>query len=204
MPNSSRPSSAAPSGESSSSTTENPTKAAHAARRTSPDPGSPKSNRLPPKRRGELAEGAFLLKASSLGFSVAKPWGDSDRYDFILDSGARSWRIQVKTASSVGGGGYSIHACGSVPSRIYTAEEIDFIVAYLASQDLWYVLPVRLFTKVRHVKLFPFRSASRFERYREAWCLMACPIDGRCKKEVDVRHLCQQQHAQNFACPNAL
>ena len=38
------------------------------------------------KRRGELAEIAFTLKAASLGFGVAKPYGDSERYDFILDS----------------------------------------------------------------------------------------------------------------------
>jgi hypothetical protein len=40
-----------------------------------------------PKRRGEMGEAAFLAKASSLGFSVSKPWGDSDRYDFVLYSG---------------------------------------------------------------------------------------------------------------------
>jgi hypothetical protein len=38
------------------------------------------------KRRGELAELAFQYKAASLGFGVAKPYGDSERYDFILDS----------------------------------------------------------------------------------------------------------------------
>lgn len=49
------------------------------------------------KRSGELSEAAFLLKAKRLGFLVAKPWGDSDRYDFILDSGSRLWRIQLKS-----------------------------------------------------------------------------------------------------------
>src|SRR4029077_7260224 len=38
------------------------------------------------KRRGELAELAFALKAASLGFGVARPWGDSERYDCILDA----------------------------------------------------------------------------------------------------------------------
>jgi hypothetical protein len=32
-----------------------------------------------PKRKGEAAELAFMLKAVSLGFGVAKPWGDSER-----------------------------------------------------------------------------------------------------------------------------
>ncbi|MGA9967606.1 MAG: group I intron-associated PD-(D/E)XK endonuclease, partial [Terriglobales bacterium] len=41
------------------------------------------------KRLGEQAEAAFLNKATSLGLSVARPWGDSDRYDLIVDSGRR-------------------------------------------------------------------------------------------------------------------
>jgi len=45
------------------------------------------------KRRGELSKLAFFYKAASLGFGVAKPWGDSERYDFILDSGQRLWRV---------------------------------------------------------------------------------------------------------------
>jgi hypothetical protein len=37
---------------------------------------------------------------TSLGFGVSKTWGDSERYDFILDSGKRLWRVpgQVVTA----------------------------------------------------------------------------------------------------------
>jgi hypothetical protein len=50
------------------------------------------------KRRGEAAESVFLAKAVSMGFGVAKPWGDSERYDFILDSGRPLWRVQVKSA----------------------------------------------------------------------------------------------------------
>jgi hypothetical protein len=38
------------------------------------------------KRRGELAELAFTLKAATLGFGVSKPFGDSERYDVILDA----------------------------------------------------------------------------------------------------------------------
>ena len=50
---------------------------------------------FPVKRRGEIAELAFLLKATSLGFGVAKPWGDSDRFDFIITSRQLLWRVQV-------------------------------------------------------------------------------------------------------------
>ena len=53
--------------------------------------------KLNSKAKGELGEMIFLHKASSLGFGVAKPFGDNERYDFILDSGERLWRVQVKS-----------------------------------------------------------------------------------------------------------
>ena len=44
-----------------------------------------KSSKGTLKQRGELAEMAFTYKAAGLGFGVAKPYGDSESYDFILD-----------------------------------------------------------------------------------------------------------------------
>src|SRR5437588_12516409 len=54
-----------------------------------------------PKRAGEISEAAFVLRAHSLGFLVAKPWGDSEKYDFVLDAGSRWWRWLRKWAGAV-------------------------------------------------------------------------------------------------------
>lgn len=43
--------------------------------------------KLDRKHRGELAELAFMRRAAALGFAVAKPWGDCDRYDVIVRLG---------------------------------------------------------------------------------------------------------------------
>ena len=162
----------------------------------------PRDLRLSPKRRGEIAEAAFLLKAASLGFSVAKPWGESDRYDFIVDSGARSWRVQVKSAHTSAINGYTFHACGNVHSRRYTARDIDFIVGYVVPDDVWYIIPIAEFATKTTVKVFPSsrRRMSRFEKYREAWRLLACPKDGRCKNEVEVEPRCKM--TGNKPCAN--
>jgi hypothetical protein len=37
------------------------------------------------KRRGEISELAFALAAARHGFGIARPFGDSERYDIILD-----------------------------------------------------------------------------------------------------------------------
>lgn len=129
------------------------------------------------KYRGEVAESVFLAKAIQMGFAVLKPWGDSERYDFVLDAGGQLWRVQVKSAYRASAeGGYTIHACGNDGRSPYTAEEVDVIVAYIVPEDVWYVIPIGAFDGFTSMKLFPSsrRRRSRHEKYREAWCWMNC------------------------------
>jgi hypothetical protein len=57
-------------------------------------------NRPNTKRTGERSEAAFLYQASQRRFAICKPWGDSERYDFILDNRPQPkvhlFRIQIK------------------------------------------------------------------------------------------------------------
>jgi len=84
------------------------------------------------KRTGELSEAAFLLKAETLGFHLAKPWGDSERYDFILDTGARIWRVQIKCTEVLRARGYDVQPIYSIYGKgkvVYTAADIDLLAA---------------------------------------------------------------------------
>jgi hypothetical protein len=131
--------------------------------------------RLLPKRRGELSELAFFYKAASLGFGVAKPWGDSEPYDFILDSGQRLWRVQLKSASHHFNRRYDVHAKRGKDEKVmYTSADIDILVAYLIPIDVWYVIPVEKIEK-KALYFYPYGGArhARHEAYREAWGLMA-------------------------------
>src|SRR5713101_7800325 len=114
-----------------------------------------KIKRANSKRKGELSEAAFLLKAASQGFGVAKPWGDSERYDFILDphekdshehdshkndshehgshdhaAGHRLWRVQLKCTEVVRARGYDIQPIYSIYGKgkmVYTADDIEVL-----------------------------------------------------------------------------
>jgi hypothetical protein len=130
--------------------------------------------RLSKKQRGEMAEGAFLTKVAGMGFGVAKPWGESSRYDLIVDVEGRLVRVQVKSAHRAGEyGGYTFHAHGN-SYEVYRASEIDVLVAYVVPEDAWYVFPVAVFRHYKAMKLFPRsrRRRSKFEKYREAWWVM--------------------------------
>src|SRR5207253_3925998 len=101
--------------------------------------------KLDGKHRGELAELAFMRKAASLGFAVAKPWGDSDRYDVVVRFESTFWRVQIKSVlgKSPSRGYYRVQTAHS-RQHTYTAKDIDFLVAYIFAEDIWYVLPAHV------------------------------------------------------------
>jgi hypothetical protein len=95
------------------------------------------------------------------------------KYDMVVDTGERLFRVQVKSAHRVSaskGGGYHVRAC-SHNRRSYTAKDIDVLVAYVRPLDAWYLFPPRAFVKMKSMRLFPVpgRKKSKFEEYREAW-----------------------------------
>ena len=142
------------------------------------------------KPQGELAELCFLCRATTLGLTVSKPYGDSARYDFVVDAGAGLLRVQVKSVSVMRRNDYRIAASsGSRLKRGYSAAEIDFLAAYVIPCDAWYIIPVSAFDSIVSLNVAPHRPAKgRFEQYREAWHLLrparvaqslACPERSR-------------------------
>jgi len=125
------------------------------------------------KHRGEVAEMAFMRKASTMGFGVSKPWGDTERYDFVVRSGKFLWRVQVKSVrvKAPHKSHYRLTTVGWL-NLPYTADEIDFLVAYIFAEDSWYVFPASVVQNRKAICISPKSKKSPFEQYREAWSLM--------------------------------
>jgi hypothetical protein len=135
------------------------------------------TKRRNPSRTGEVAEAAFLHKVTRLGFGVATPWGNSERYDFILDNGRRLWRIQLKCTEVVRARSYDVQPIYRVYGKgkqVYTADDIDVLVAHITPLDVWYVLPVESFSPCKSLRFYPTGGCKRprFEHFREAWHLL--------------------------------
>lgn len=153
------------------------------------------------KRLGEAVEAAFLAKATMLGIGVAKPWGDSRPYDFIVDGGPRLlWRMQVKCATSHRGTRCEARAAGS--GELYTLDDIDFLAAYVISKNLWYVVPADAFVP-RVTVHFNHGPVSRgmFEIYRETWCLPGCSARARGRGDIPRRCRCEEMPVRCVVCP---
>jgi hypothetical protein len=125
------------------------------------------------KHRGELAELAFMRKAASRGYAVSKPWGDCERYDFVVRAGKVFWRVQVKSvrAKSPRRPHYCVNTANGL-KRPYSPEDIDFLVAYIFPEDAWYVFPATVVENRKSLCIGPNSKRSKLEKFREAWKLM--------------------------------
>ncbi len=145
------------------------------------------------KFRGSIAEMQFMLDAARRGFGVAKPFGDNERYDVIVDAPRRLWRVQVKTSGASHYKGFAVRACWRTSKKYmpYTKEQIDFMAVVIQGSQfsqraremghargkrIWYVIPVRALGGRLTINLYPFGcrkdGEERFEKYRGAWGLL--------------------------------
>jgi len=137
-----------------------------------------------PKRAGELSQAMFLARAQALGFGLATPWGDSEKYDFICweRPEGKFLRVQVKATGRLNCGGYDVQPVYSTRGegkKTYTAREIDVLAAHVRvegkglrrGKDVWYLLPIAAFEGVKSLRFYPGKKSgkARWEGYREAW-----------------------------------
>ncbi len=135
---------------------------------------------------GEIAEMQFMLDAARRRFGVSRPFGNSERYDLILDAPRRLWRVQVKASGAEHHNGFAVRACWRTTRKHmpYTSKEIDFLAVVIQGRRLrgrriWYLIPVRALGGRLTINLYPFGcrkdGEERFEKYREAWELLGDP-----------------------------
>jgi hypothetical protein len=151
------------------------------------------------KRVGEVIEAAFLAKVCKLRIPVCKPWGDSERYDFVVDWGKGFWSVQVKAGSRGKGSVYNVSA--GCNGKVFTKDDMDFVVVYIAAEDSWYVVPVEIAEGLTSLWFNPRTRRSRFEKYREAWCLLDCPRKARGLGDIPVRCRSEEVKVRCAVCP---
>ena len=153
------------------------------------------------KRRGEATEAEFIARATGPRLPHRQAWEESDSYDVLVGIARGFWRVQVKRAPYLRQGQYVANAKGN--SRLYTKEDIDFIAAHLIQQNIWYIVPIEAFAgrTMLHFNPQSRLSKSKYEKYREAWCLLACPEKARGWKDIPVLCRCQALPIRCAVCP---
>ncbi len=83
------------------------------------------------KVKGNVTEMESMLAFMKHGYNVLTPYGDSERYDYVVDANGRFYKIQSKSATGVDDGFYITCKTNSISGgknviRYYTQDEIDY------------------------------------------------------------------------------
>lgn len=102
---------------------------------------------LSPKQKGMISEAAVMKRFLELGFMVALPIGDNERYDLLVDRrmGKGFERVQVKTARLQGSGCIVFNSCRSTHKTgkrtFYGIHELDLFASYYPKTGEVFLVP---------------------------------------------------------------
>lgn len=114
------------------------------------------------KRVGNITELQCITRLYELGHSVSIPFGNADKYDFILDINGKLFKVQCKHANEkrdeTGEVAYiqlkttwqSHNSHGWVRNQ-YTADDIDFFATFY--QGNCYLIPIDECTQTKVLRL---------------------------------------------------
>jgi hypothetical protein len=116
-----------------------------------------------------------MAKAAKFGLRISKPWGESARYEMVIETGGRFLRVQIKSTMYLRSEG--CYLCGvrlCKTSKPYCRGEFDFVAAYVIPEDVWYIIPARVVVhgKRTGIPLHRCNPTGKYEAYREAWDLL--------------------------------
>lgn len=115
------------------------------------------------KYKGNITELEAMLAFMKLGYNILTPYGDCERYDFVIDVNGRFMRFQSKTAHSEDNGAsfkFSGRSCNRKEGKIihhkYTNKEIDYFVTTFNGKC--YLIPVEECGADKILRILPAKN----------------------------------------------
>lgn len=122
------------------------------------------------KQKGCITELTVMRAFIKLGYNVAQPYGDCERYDFIADVDGRMIRVQCKTATPQDDGEFididfrkKRYVSGRPVTILYTNEEIDYYAT--CYEDKTYLIPFNECGIKKRLRIKP----AKYERKHVTW-----------------------------------
>ncbi|KAB1193058.1 hypothetical protein GJR96_06215 [Haloferax sp. MBLA0076] len=99
-----------------------------------------------PKQRGQCSEAAVLFEFVRTGVTVLEPFGDNERYDFVIQLCGEFYRVQVKTGRLTDGRvQFETRSSGTLTRRVKKEGydgQIDIFAVYSPDLEQSYIVPI--------------------------------------------------------------
>lgn len=98
------------------------------------------------QQKGIITELLIATKFTEMGYIISLPLGNAARYDLIIDTGNKIYKVQCKTAKLKENGSYVVSTCNKVSTttkrvvKHYTTDQIDFLASIIENNLI--VIPV--------------------------------------------------------------
>jgi len=121
---------------------------------------------------GDIAELHFQYLAEKEGFIIAVPHS-AESYDFIIDTGEKLLRVQVKSSAVVDSqnpNSFRINTSKGASNKTkYTKAQVDVFAVYLHPLDMWYFFPFEDVGTTSSLRIYPFSKKDKHYAYRYNW-----------------------------------
>lgn len=115
------------------------------------------------KHKGNITELESMLAFMKLGYNVLIPYGDCERYDYVVDANGKFKKIQSKTSSTKDDGASFKFSCrssnrqnGNIVHHSYSKDEIDYFVTTFNGKC--YLIPVEECGSDKKLRILPAKN----------------------------------------------
>lgn len=120
------------------------------------------------KQIGNLTELQCITRFYELGYSVSIPYGDSNKYDMILDCNGKLYRLQCKHANIIMENDKISHIkiktswqsgytkTSQYHTNKYTDKDIDYFVTFFQGKN--YLIPVNQCSTEKILRILPTKN----------------------------------------------
>ena len=124
------------------------------------------------KQLGNLTELQCITRFYELGYPISIPYGDSQKYDMILDVDGKLYRLQCKhaklnfnddnivthiTIKTTWQSGYTKHS--TYVRNQYTKDDCDYFVTHYEGKN--YLIPVEECSNEKNLRIIPPKNGQR-------------------------------------------
>ena len=115
------------------------------------------------KQIGNITELECMLAFVKAGYNVLIPYGDCERYDFVVDINGKFVRVQAKTSNTKDDGASFSFSCsssnrkdGRIVHHFYSNEEIDYFATSFNGKC--YLIPVEECGADKKLRILPAKN----------------------------------------------
>ena len=122
--------------------------------------------------QGAIAEHLFITELLSRQLETYKPIIDVYGSDILVKTSIGYRKVQVKSTSYQNlKDTYKFNLTRS-DTEAYSADDFDLVALYIFDLDIWYIIPHAILEGMRSIRVRPYSSSSKYNKYFNAFHLL--------------------------------